>query len=139
MQSDLSNVPNTVSTRELAPDNVQTSQHGLHLDDDPPSLLPREQGRGAQQQHDYESSCGSRNSSPRRVAADIDDAARLNQGSPSSWTKIVEYENALVHTPRKKPEGPLFEVIKKKRNPDDKSCPIEKLPNGSQHLFARVI
>lgn len=129
MQSDLSNVPNTVSTRELAPDNVQTSQHGLHLDDDPPSLLPREQGRGAQQQHDYESSCGSRNSSPRRVAADIDDAARLNQGSPSSWTKIVEYENALVHTPRKKPEGPLFEVIKKKRNPDDKSCPIEKLPN----------
>ena len=61
---------------------------------------------------------------------DADSAARLSPSSPPPRNRIVEYENALAQTPRKRNQGPAFEVIKSARKPDDTSCPIAKLPNG---------
>ncbi|KAJ5065210.1 hypothetical protein J3E72DRAFT_235591 [Bipolaris maydis] len=49
--------------------------------------------------------------------------------SPTPRDRITEYENALANSPRKPADGPLFEVVKSNRNPDDKSSPIAKLPN----------
>jgi hypothetical protein len=50
--------------------------------------------------------------------------------TPPPRDRISEYENARVKTPKKPAEGPLFEVIKSNRRPDDKSSAIAKLPNG---------
>lgn len=54
--------------------------------------------------------------------------------SPPPRDRITEYENALANSPRKPSEGPLFEVVKTNRSPDDKSSPIAKLPNGAWQL-----
>lgn len=49
-----------------------------------------------------------------------------------SRNRIAEYENASQSsTPRKRTEGPAFEVIKKSRKPGDKRSPISELPNGT--------
>jgi hypothetical protein len=61
---------------------------------------------------------------------DSDDATRLSPASPPPRNRITEYENALAQTPKKRAQGPAFEVIKSARKPDDKSCAIAKLPNG---------
>jgi hypothetical protein len=50
--------------------------------------------------------------------------------TPPPRDRISEYENACVKTPKLPAEGPLFEVIKSNRRPDDKSSAIAKLPNG---------
>lgn len=48
-----------------------------------------------------------------------------------SRNRIAEYENASQSsTPRRRTEGPAFEVIKKNRKPGDKRSPIAELPNG---------
>ncbi|KAH7394973.1 hypothetical protein DE146DRAFT_721029 [Phaeosphaeria sp. MPI-PUGE-AT-0046c] len=49
--------------------------------------------------------------------------------TPPPRDRISEYENARVKTPKKPSDGPLFEVIKSTRKPDDKSSAIVKLPN----------
>lgn len=60
-------------------------------------------------------------------------AAALGRLSPShipSRNRIAEYENAsAASTPRKKAEGPIFEVVKKARKAGDKHSPIADLPN----------
>lgn len=60
--------------------------------------------------------------------------------TPPPRDRISEYENARVKTPKKQSEGPLFEVIKSTRKPDDKSSAIAKLPNGmlSMSLLSRI-
>jgi hypothetical protein len=58
--------------------------------------------------------------------------------SPTPRDRITEYENALANSPRKPSEGPLFEVVKSNRSPDDKSSPIAKLPNGAWQLSLTV-
>lgn len=119
---------NTLSP-EVAPENpATTSQHGLEDRYEQLPLHPQhleEQGESAPpaaaEQHT------SRESSRD---LDVDIAARLSPTSPSPRDRITEYENALAQTPKKRHQGPVFEVIKSARKPDDKSCPIEKLPNG---------
>jgi hypothetical protein len=71
-----------------------------------------------------------------RLSADDGDSqfsAAIGTSSPShkaSRNRIAEYENAsAASTPRKKPEGPVFEVVKKPRKPGDKHSPITHLPN----------
>ncbi|KAH8710151.1 hypothetical protein GQ44DRAFT_830458 [Phaeosphaeriaceae sp. PMI808] len=49
--------------------------------------------------------------------------------TPPPRDRISEYENARVKSTRTLSEGPLFEVIKSNRQPDDRSSPIAKLPN----------
>lgn len=57
---------------------------------------------------------------------------RLNKRetpSPPAGNRIAEYEKSST-PPVKKKEGPAFEIIKKHRSPNDKSSPIQDLPNG---------
>lgn len=49
--------------------------------------------------------------------------------SPPARNRVEEYEKAAT-PPIKKREGPVFEVIKKPRNPGDKRSPVQDLPNG---------
>ena len=125
---------NTLST-EVAPEYpATTSQHGLQDRGKQLSLLSHYNGDpGEPAPADAAGEHASRESSRDR---DSDAATRLNPASPSPKDRITEYENALVQTPRKRNQGPAFEVIKSTRKPDDKSCPIAKLPNGesTQHL-----
>lgn len=52
-----------------------------------------------------------------------------SHGAPQK-NRISEYENAHAETPRRQsPGGPLFEVIKSTRKPDDKTTTIAALPN----------
>lgn len=63
-------------------------------------------------------------------------SAALGRLSPShtplsaSRNRITDYENAsATSTPKKRSEGPAFEVIRKSRKPGDKHSPIADLPN----------
>ncbi|KAJ4301565.1 hypothetical protein N0V90_003658 [Kalmusia sp. IMI 367209] len=113
---------------EVAPEHpATTSQHGLPDADQQLSLLSHQRGEwrelelaGVARAH------ASRESSGDRGA---DAPAGMNTTSPSPRNRITEYENALVHTPRRRNQGPAFEVIKSVRKPDDSSCSIAKLPN----------
>jgi hypothetical protein len=49
--------------------------------------------------------------------------------SPPAYNRIIEYENALSPSPKRK-QGPGFEVIRKPGNPGDKRSLILELPNG---------
>lgn len=130
MQPEPSKVLQNAILEQSISDNAPTSsQHGIHPDDQPASLLPHEEERrvsGALFGDDTVAEA----SSPERVAATSNDATRLSQPSPSGRTRIEEYENATAQSTRKRSDGPVFEVIKKNRKPDDESSPIVKLPNG---------
>lgn len=112
-----------------------TSQHGQHRDDDLQASLHAHSGelRG-----EPESPTGGNGRDATRADASPNDgdteAVRL-RGSQTSITppprnRITDYENALSISPRKSPGGPLFEVIKGNRRPDDKTSAIAKLPSG---------
>ncbi|KAF1966024.1 hypothetical protein BU23DRAFT_518664 [Bimuria novae-zelandiae CBS 107.79] len=128
MQSEPTPASQNTLSPKVAPEALATTpQHGLQDHHQQLSLLPHqfeEQGEpappGAAEQH------ASRESSRDR---DPDATARLSPTNPSPRNRITEYENALVQTPKKRHQGPAFEVIKSTRKPDDKSCPIAKLPN----------
>jgi len=131
MQSAPFNVIQKVSSQEPTPDNVATtSQHGLYLDHQPPSLLSRGEDERGSGSEILSTGSNSRLGSPGRVATGSEKTSRLSDGSPSSWTKIAEYENAMVNGTRKEKTELLFEVLHKIRTPEDKNCPIQKLPNG---------
>ena len=122
---------------EVAPESPATTpQHGLQDRDQQLSLLPRP----SEEQGEPEPSDSSRLDASRESSRDRDGGApaRLSPASPAPRDRITEYENALVQTPRKRYQGPVFEVIKSARKPDDKSCPIAKLPNGEslEHVSA---
>lgn len=53
-----------------------------------------------------------------------------SSNTPPPKNRISEYENARTESPRKNYGGPLFEIIKSNRKPDDKTSPITNLPNG---------
>ncbi|KAL5399216.1 hypothetical protein PMIN06_000962 [Paraphaeosphaeria minitans] len=116
---------NTLSP-QVAPEHPATSQHGPQDRDQQLFSLSHHHGEpgapvpaGAAGEH------ASRESSRDRDP----DANRLSPASPPPRNRITEYENALVQTFKKRSHGPVFEVIKSARKPDDKSCPIAKLPN----------
>lgn len=52
-----------------------------------------------------------------------------NTPSPPARNRIAEYEQASTPPVRRR-EGPVFEVIKRSRGPNDKRSPIQDLPNG---------
>ncbi|KAF2268767.1 hypothetical protein CC78DRAFT_509943 [Lojkania enalia] len=129
MQSEPFNVLNSVPTPAATPDkHSASSQHGILHGDDPASLLPREG-----EQKDPSSSVLGRDTIRSAISServpDIDESARLSAVPLSPRNRIAEYESALINSSKKRPDGPLFEVIKTNRKSDDKSSPIAKLPN----------
>lgn len=136
MQSEPSTLSSRVSTeQEPAQHPAPNSQHGLHGHDPadglstepdagPEKIVPSDQvvldaALAASLQDGGESHL-------------LDENRRLNvrdTPSPPAGSRIAEYEKSST-PPVKKREGPVFEVIKKQRNPNDKSSPIQDLPNG---------
>ena len=114
MHSELSDVITNASTNPVAPESATVpSQHGLDSSD---RLLPLRSG----------SATGADIGAPDAVDDALfgayalgelaaDDDARLKKPSPPPRNRIAEYENALSPSPQRKPEGPIFEVIKKNR------------------------
>ncbi|KAF2204663.1 hypothetical protein GQ43DRAFT_364162 [Delitschia confertaspora ATCC 74209] len=128
MQSEPSAVQKVSSESPTSGNAPTTSQHGLQFDGQPRPLHPDDEEQRVSDPR-IRPDTRSHTPSPRPIAVDINDATPLNEGSASPWTKIAEYENASVKSPRRRSDGPLFDVIKKNRPAGDKSCPIEKLPN----------
>jgi hypothetical protein len=126
--------PNTPSPENTLPPSL-TSQHGQRHDDD---LQGSRQPHSRELRGTPEPSTGGNAADATRSNATSDDEQTVNTfgvrgtdaSTPPPRDRISEYENARVKTPRKPLEGPLFEVIKSNRRPDDKSSPIAKLPNG---------
>lgn len=131
MQPELSHVPQKApSPQTLSKDSPSSSHHGCLPDDQQTSPLSHDGERKEPQRTALgELDTDITSPSPGRVAIDPDEAARLSQTSPSPRNRIAEYENALAQSERKRFDGPIFEVIKKTRKPDDNSSPITKLPN----------
>ncbi|KAF2451731.1 hypothetical protein P171DRAFT_376131 [Karstenula rhodostoma CBS 690.94] len=118
---------NTLS-QQLAPEHpATTSQHGPQDRDQ--QLFPLSHHLGEPGEPVPASAAGEHASRESSRDRDPYAATRLNPASPPPRNKITEYENALVQSPKKRSHGPVFEVIKSARKPDDKSCPIAKLPN----------
>lgn len=123
-----------VSTLSIAPEHPQApSQHGQRRDDDqqPPLQLHPGDARG-----ESESPSGgdgrdtTRSETPGANGdAESEGLKGLRLSTPPPRNRIDEYEKALTKSARKNPEGPLFEVIKTNRKPDDKRSPIAHLPN----------
>jgi hypothetical protein len=128
MQSEPTKASQHVPTPEDLPQSPPTSQHGqLRSDDLQDSLQPHP---GEQQGEPGPPTGGKERDATRSNATSDDGHAGNDASTPPPRDRISEYENARVKTPKKPSEGPLFEVIKGNRKPDDKSSPIAKLPNG---------
>ncbi|OMP86241.1 hypothetical protein BK809_0003411 [Diplodia seriata] len=127
MHSELSDVITNASTKSVAPESPVPSQHGLDSSD---RLLPLRSGSAAGA--DIGAPDATDDALPgadARGELDAADNARLKKPSPPPRNRIAEYENALSPSPQRKPEGPIFEVIKKNRKAGDRSSPVAKLPN----------
>jgi len=142
MQSEPTKASQHAPTPEKAPHPPPTSQHGQPRDDDlQNSLQPRP---GEQREEPGPPPGGNDGDATRSSATTSDSKAVETFGlrgndapTPPPRNRISEYENARVKTPKKPSEGPLFEVIKSNRRPDDKSSPIAKLPNGECSVYLR--
>ncbi|EON60852.1 hypothetical protein W97_00062 [Coniosporium apollinis CBS 100218] len=129
MQSEPHDNPQTASTQETHIDSPSPpSQHGLQHDYTSPPALPSDGGQG-----EAESSSGNTNAVPdasqQRRVEDSGETARLNTVTTPTGKRIEEYEQSVSSSPRRKPDGPLFEVIKNTKKPGDKKSPIASLPN----------
>lgn len=135
MQPEPTNVSQRASQQHATFDAATTSQHGHRRNDDL---------QESPQPH-FGGPWGDPGVPVGRLARDATDLPQVINGfvpveanglkggarpSPTPRDRITEYENALANSPRKPADGPLFEVVKSNRNPDDKSSPIAKLPNG---------
>lgn len=134
MQPASRNESENAPTPLIAPKLPQsTSQHGQRRDDElQPPLQPHSDGsRG-----ESESPSGGNTHNATRSAtpsasdnAETEGLSGLRLSTPPPRNRIDEYEKALSKSARKNPEGPLFEVIRTVRKPDDKRSPIAHLPN----------
>lgn len=111
-----------------------TSQHGQPRDDDPqqPPLQPHSGGSrgGSVSPSGGDSRDATRSGTPGANGdTETEGLKQLRLSTPPPRNRIDEYEKALSKSARKNPEGPLFEVIKSVRKPDDKRSPIAHLPN----------
>jgi hypothetical protein len=137
MQPEPSNDSQKHSPPPVAPETTTTSHHGLR-DVDQPSMLPHHH----EEPRDPTPDGGARRGSTRgnsRDRGDADEAARLSPTTPSPRNRIAEYENALTESTKRRNEGPAFEVIKLAKKPDDRSCAIAKLPNGTCMPFSSTV
>lgn len=140
MQPSTSAVSPTLTTANEFETLCETNQHGFHLDpagfalsstardgaetgseqscalDEPAATSSQESGSQQRQ--------GQRGLSPS-------DRSLL----PHARSRIDEYEQAATPPPRKT-SGPVFDVIRAPRGPDDKRSPISELPNGWCNLPA---
>ncbi|KAG9203956.1 hypothetical protein G6514_002117 [Epicoccum nigrum] len=130
--------PNESEQTTTPPDASQTlrstSQHGQRRDDDPqqPPLQPHSGGSrgGSVSPSGGDSRDATRSGIPGANGdAETEGLKQLRLSTPPPRNRIDEYEKALSKSARKNPEGPLFEVIKSVRKPDDKRSPIAHLPN----------
>ncbi|OSS45002.1 hypothetical protein B5807_09152 [Epicoccum nigrum] len=130
--------PNESEQTTTPPDASQTlrstSQHGQRRDDDPhpPPLQPHSGGSrgGSVSPSGGNSRDATRSGTPGANGdAETEGLKQLRLSTPPPRNRIDEYEKALSKSARKNPEGPLFEVIKSVRKPDDKRSPIAHLPN----------
>jgi hypothetical protein len=131
--------PSTTSQNIPAPGNPlfpsPTSQHGQPRDDDLQDSLQPHPGElrgepGSPPGGNAADATRSNATSDDGHAVDTFGLSGAETTTPPPRDRISEYENARVKTPKKPSEGPLFEVVKSNRRPDDKSSPIAKLPNG---------
>jgi hypothetical protein len=142
MQSEPTKASQYAPTPENAPHPPPTSQHGQPRDDDLQDSLQPHPGEQRREPEPPSSGNEIEGDATRSSATSSDGNAvetfglRGNEAStPPPRNRISEYENARVKTPKKPSEGPLFEVIKSNRRPDDKSSPIAKLPNGECSVY----
>jgi hypothetical protein len=123
----------TTTPPDASQTRQSTSQHGQHRDDDPqqPPLQPHSGGSrgGSVSPSGGDSRDATRSGSPGAGDAETEGLKQLRLSTPPPRNRIDEYEKALSKSARKNPEGPLFEVIKSVRKPDDKRSPIAHLPN----------
>ena len=123
---------NSALTSDIAARNETTIQHGDSHDLSSDSSLSGDEGGGVGV------------SSSALVAADqapgsgsppshaiLRGLSPSNGSSPVVRNRITEYENATSTSPRRRHEGPAFEVVKSTRQPGDKRSPITDLPNGT--------
>jgi len=126
-----------------ASSTIQHGDEGVSTPSSPP-LLPEHRevpgGVSLQQDHDDgKPALQSRTKSPSPLSSPTQFPQSTPYGLSHSHTpvsqsrnRIAEYENASQSsTPRRRVEGPAFEVIKKSRKPGDKRSPIAELPNGA--------
>jgi hypothetical protein len=135
MQPESTHAPRNIPTQQDTPITSPTPHYGQRRDNDlPDSLQPHSsEPRGEPQPL---SSGTERDETRSGLAGDDGDTMEAiglkcaDASTPPPRDRITEYENARVKSPSKPSEGPLFEVVKVHRKPDDKNCPITKLPNG---------
>lgn len=137
MQSESQALSTTAVTENTPRTPTSTSQHGIHDYDGSPEGNPSPTDDvGAESPISAEQLA-----LDAALAASLQDigaaASSENRGlnirdtpSPPAYNRIVEYEQAATPSARKKDEGPVFEVVKKARSPNDKRSPIQDLPNG---------
>jgi hypothetical protein len=144
MQSE-SQAHSTTAVTENSPHSPgPTSQHGVHhRDGQIPGSSP-----SADDAASKTSVSAEQQALDSAIAASLQDTVastpakdrrlnRHNTPSPPAYNRIVEYEQAAVPSARKKDEGPVFEVVKKTRSPNDKRSPIQDLPNGESSRSRR--
>jgi len=135
MQPEPISVSHNISHQKVPFTTETNSQHGQrHSNDLQDSLQPHpgelwgEASAGGTAVH----ATRPNNASNRVYTGEPDGLKAVASPSPPPpRDRITEYENALASSPRKNPDGPLFEVIKTNTKPGDKSSPIAKLPNGA--------
>jgi hypothetical protein len=135
MQPEPTQASHNIPTPENTPPPSATSHHGQRLEHDLQDSLQPHSGelRGVSEppkSGDQGDATRSRATSADENALDTLGLSGSKASTPPPRDRISEYENARVKTPKKPAEGPLFEVIKSNRRPDDKSSAIAKLPNG---------
>ncbi|KAI5362832.1 Putative F-box domain, WD40/YVTN repeat-like-containing domain superfamily [Septoria linicola] len=135
-----SHIP-TATTQNSTEQIEITSQHG-RLRDDHPAVPQSPVGAEATSAEEQSALDAALAASLQDAAARSDSGKRglnsRNTPSPPARNRILEYEQAST-PPVKKREGPIFEVIKKPRNPGDKRSPIQDLPNEVlTHVLARL-
>jgi len=123
---------NSALTSDTAARNETTIQHGDGHDFSSDSSLSGDEGGGVDVQSsaltaaDQAPDSGSPPSHPI-----LRGLSPPNGSSPVVRNRITEYENATSTSPRRRHEGPAFEVVKSTRQPGDKRSPIADLPNGT--------
>jgi hypothetical protein len=134
MQPEPTQAIHNIPTPENTPPPSATSHHGQRLEHDLQDSLQPHSGelREAPEppRGDQGDATGSRATSADGNTLEPLGLRGSKASTPPPRDRISEYENARVKTPKKPAEGPLFEVIKSNRRPDDKSSAIAKLPNG---------
>lgn len=138
MQPEATNGSKHDSPQQPTPDNRHSSsQHGICDHDQRAPLLPDQEEQREPcccDDHDFESLLDS----PEHVTSPHE-ATRLTSTSPSPRNRIAEYENALINPTQRRREGPVFDVIKKERNPGDKASPVANFPNEIlTHILAHL-